>query len=183
MQVAFLLQVGHSMLSIHLVSLMTYIITYACLFFIGVLGSPKTCLHAILQVLNSGVDTQRGPSCITEAPHFAELSYKLIYHLCANKDTSMPTLRYLRTTHDFLYQHLQHMPFRDLVAMEIEEGTVSPLRVMNQQSWLLKTTAIELKIAAQSRQRSHTQRLLGLLLKEPSTLLAASGISKVGNDS
>lgn len=82
----------------------------------------------------------------------------------------MPTLRYLRTSHDFLYQHLQHLPFNKLVAMEIGEGLVPSLSVMNQQSWLLKTAAIELKVTAQSRQRSHTQRLLALLLNEPSAL-------------
>lgn len=54
--------------------------------------------------------------------------------------------------------------------MEIGEGLVPSLSVMNQQSWLLKTAAIELKVTAQSRQRSHTQRLLALLLNEPSAL-------------
>jgi len=146
---------------------------------LGVLGAPKTCLHAILEVLNCGVETPRGPTCITEAPHFTELGYKLIYHLCADKDTSMPTLRYLRTSHDFLYQHLHHLPFNKLVAMEIEEGLVPALSVMNQQSWLLKTAAIELKITAQSRQRSHTQRLLALLLKEPSAFATTLSSSQV----
>jgi len=42
------------------------------------------------------------------------------------------------------------------------------LTVVSQQSWLLKTTAIELRMTAQGRQRSHAQRLLGLLMGEPS---------------
>jgi len=38
-------------------------------------------------------------------------------------------------------------------------------------SWLMKTTAIELRVTSLNRQRSHTQRLLNLLLDDqPHTL-------------
>lgn len=37
--------------------------------------------------------------------------FQVIYQLCANTDTSGPTMRYLRTSQDFLYSHLQHLPF------------------------------------------------------------------------
>ena len=136
----------------------------------GVLGASKTCLHAVLDILNREVDTHRGPSCVTDAPKFTELAYQLVYNLCANKDTAIPTLRYLRTSHDFLYQHLQHLPFRNLANMNMGEGQppVPMLTIVNQQSWLLKTAAIELRMTAQGRQRSHTQRLLTLLMGEPS---------------
>lgn len=134
------------------------------------LGASKTCLHAVLDILNRGVDTYHGPSCVTETSKFAELAYQLIYSLCANKDTATPTLRYLRTSHDFLYRHLQHLPFKNLVSMDTVEGQtpVPMLTVVSQQSWLLKTAAIELRMTAQGRQRSHAQRLLGLLMGEPS---------------
>lgn len=36
---------------------------------------------------------------------------QVIYQLCTNTDTSGPTMRYLRTSQDFLYSHLQHLPF------------------------------------------------------------------------
>lgn len=141
---------------------------YCCL--TGVLGASKTCLHAVLDVLNRGVDTHHGPSCVTETPKFTELAYQLVYSLCANKDTATPTLRYLRTSHDFLYRHLQHLPFKNLVNMDMGEGqTPAPvLTIVSQQSWLLKTAAIELRVTAQGRQRSHAQRLLTLLMGEPS---------------
>ncbi|MEQ2164734.1 hypothetical protein GOODEAATRI_009837, partial [Goodea atripinnis] len=35
----------------------------------------------------------------------------VIYQLCASPDTSGPTMRYLRTSQDFLFSHLQHLPF------------------------------------------------------------------------
>lgn len=134
------------------------------------LGASKTCLHAVLDILNRGVDTRHGPSCVTETPKFAELAYQLIYSLCANKDTATPTLRYLRTSHDFLYRHLKHLPFKNLVSMDTNEVQmpIPVLTIVSQQSWLLKTTAIELRMTAQGRQRSHAQRLLGLLMGEPS---------------
>ena len=80
----------------------------------GVLNSPRTCLHAVLSLLDKDVDTRNGPSCLQTTPKLAELSYRLVYCMCANRDTSTPTLRYLRTTRDFLYRHLQHAPFTQL---------------------------------------------------------------------
>ena len=134
------------------------------------LGASKTCLHAVLDILNRGVDTHHGPSCVTETPKFAELAYQLIYSLCANKDTATPTLRYLRTSHDFLYRHLKHLPFKNLASLVTNEVqmAIPVLTIVSQQSWLLKTTGIELRMTAQGRQRSHAQRLLGLLMGEPS---------------
>ncbi len=79
--------------------------------FSGILGSPRTCLHAVLSILNQGLESHAGPSCIQNFPRLADLAYHLIYKLCANQETSGPTMRYLRT-HDFLYRHLQHLPFQ-----------------------------------------------------------------------
>ena len=52
------------------------------------------------------------------------------------------------------------------------------LTIVSQQSWLLKTAAIELRMTAQGRQRSHAQRLLGLLMGEPSAQ-AVLGMTQV----
>ena len=79
--------------------------------FSGVLGQPRTCLHALLNILQQGVDSGSGPQCLHNTPRLAELAYQLVYKLCALRDTSPPTLRYLRTTYDFLFQQLRHLPF------------------------------------------------------------------------
>ncbi|XP_059166343.1 nuclear pore complex protein Nup205-like isoform X2 [Physella acuta] len=121
----------------------------------GVLDSPRTCLHSILAVLERGLGTREGPACLLDRPKLAELGYRTIYALCANKDTSPPTLRYLRTTHDFLYRQLQHLPFDTAKYVN---------NVAEHQTWLLKTLAIELRMTSLNRQRSHTQRLVKLLL-------------------
>ncbi|CAL1531629.1 unnamed protein product, partial [Lymnaea stagnalis] len=137
----------------------------------GVLDSPKTCLHSILTLLEQGLGSREGPSCLLDRVKLAELGFHLIYALCANKDTSPPTLRYLRTTHDFLYRQLQHLPLDSG-----KYGIIKPViivcntswilchNVADHQAWLLKTIAIELRMTSLNRQRSHTHRLVKLLL-------------------
>ncbi|KAJ8269075.1 hypothetical protein COCON_G00116820 [Conger conger] len=133
----------------------------------GVLGCPRSCLHAILSLLQRGSEKRSGPVLTRQAPHLAELCYQVIHQLCACPDTSGPTMRYLRTSADFLYSHLQHLPFI------LPDAKIDAL---SQMSWLMKTAAIELRLTSLNRQRSHTQRLLSLLLDDqPHTQRAADG--------
>ena len=78
----------------------------------GILDSPRTCLHSLLSILGKGLESRLGPSCLQKTPRLAQLTYHMIYKLCANCDTWSPTLRYLRTAQDFLYRQLQHVPFQ-----------------------------------------------------------------------
>uniref|UniRef100_H0V3Q7 Nucleoporin 205 n=1 Tax=Cavia porcellus TaxID=10141 RepID=H0V3Q7_CAVPO len=123
----------------------------------GVLGCPRTCLHAILNILEKGTEGRMGPVAARESPQLAELCYQVIYQLCACSDTSGPTMRYLRTSQDFLFSQLQHLPFSN------KEYEIS---MLNQMSWLMKTASIELRVTSLNRQRSHTQKLLHLLLDD-----------------
>uniref|UniRef100_A0A2K5D2G5 Nucleoporin 205 n=1 Tax=Aotus nancymaae TaxID=37293 RepID=A0A2K5D2G5_AOTNA len=123
----------------------------------GVLGCPRTCLHAILNILGKGTEGRTGPVAVRESPQLAELCYQVIYQLCACSDTSGPTMRYLRTSQDFLFSQLQYLPFSN------KEYEIS---MLNQMSWLMKTASIELRVTSLNRQRSHTQRLLHLLLDD-----------------
>uniref|UniRef100_A0A8C4H616 Nucleoporin 205 n=1 Tax=Dicentrarchus labrax TaxID=13489 RepID=A0A8C4H616_DICLA len=125
----------------------------------GVLGCPRSCLHAILSLLQRGTEKRSGPVLTQQAPHLAELCYQVIYQLCACPDTSGPTMRYLRTSQDFLFSHLQHLPF-------ILPSEYIPIAALSQMSWLMKTAAIELRVTSLNRQRSHTQRLVNLLLDD-----------------
>uniref|UniRef100_A0A8C2IIU5 Nucleoporin 205 n=1 Tax=Cyprinus carpio TaxID=7962 RepID=A0A8C2IIU5_CYPCA len=132
----------------------------------GVLGCPRSCLHAILSLLQRGSEWRTGPVLTKQAPQLAELCYQVIYQLCACPDTSGPTMRYLRTSQDFLFSHLQHLPFI------VPENEIAAL---SQMSWLMKTAAIELRVTSLNRQRSHTQRLLNLLLDDQPHTLHADG--------
>lgn len=77
----------------------------------GIWGSPRTCLHAILGILSRDLSPHRSPSTIVTSPQLAELAYELVYMLTADRDTSGPTMRYLRGTRDYFYRHLRHVPF------------------------------------------------------------------------
>ncbi|XP_077372044.1 nuclear pore complex protein Nup205 [Festucalex cinctus] len=121
----------------------------------GVLGCPRSCLHAILSLLQRGTEKRSGPALIQRAPHLAELCYQLIYQLCACSETSEPTMRYLRTSQNFLFSHLRHLPFN------LSRNQIAAL---SQMSWLMKTAAVELRVTSMNRQHLHTRRLVNLLL-------------------
>ena len=132
---------------------------------IGILGTPRTCLHSIVDILSQGLATPRGSAAIENTPRLAGLCFQLIYALCENKETSEATIRYLRTSHDYFYSHLVHLPLK-VQAYSSEYAPTDTSCKLNQQSWLLKSIATELRLTAQTRQRSHVQRLLSLLLTE-----------------
>lgn len=138
--------------------------------FQGILGTPRTCLHSILDILSKGLNTPRGASSIRDTPRLTELCFQLVYVLCQNKETSEATIRYLRTSHDYFYSHLVHLPLKDPTFPTIPDNPPPVVSVcrLNQQSWILKSIATELRLTAQTRQRSHVQRLLSLLLAESS---------------
>ncbi|KAM8860542.1 nuclear pore complex protein Nup205 isoform 2-T2 [Synchiropus picturatus] len=140
----------------------------------GVLGCPRSCLHAILNLLQRGTEKRSGPSLIRHAPHLAELCYQVIYQLCACTETSGPTMRYLRTSQDFLFSHLQHLPF-NLAGNHIA--------ALSQMSWLMKTAAIELRVTSLNRQRSHAQRLVSLLLDDQPHAQHSDGESGLEDES
>ncbi|CAB4015675.1 nuclear pore complex Nup205-like, partial [Paramuricea clavata] len=134
----------------------------------GILGTPRTCLHSILDILKQGLDTPRGSTAIDDTPRLAELCFQLIYALCQNKETSEASIRYLRTSHNYFYSHLVHLPLKVPTCSSGEDVSANTLCKLNQQSWLLKSIATELRLTAQTRQRSHVQQLLSLLLAERS---------------
>ncbi|XP_072164969.1 nuclear pore complex protein Nup205-like [Diadema setosum] len=143
----------------------------------GVLGSPRTCLHSVLAVLERGLTARTGPSAIHNTPQLAELAYELIYRLCANRETSAPVMRYLRTTQDFFFKHLRHAPFVNRPGENTDERLL-----LNQEAWLLKAVAIELRLTTVNRQRSHSQRLLKLLLEDTPAVVNDDGDVSVEGD-
>ncbi|XP_076547849.1 nuclear pore complex protein Nup205 isoform X1 [Osmia lignaria lignaria] len=111
----------------------------------GILGFPRTCLHSILGILEQSLE--RGRDKITEA------CYCFLHTLAANNKTSVPVLRFLRTSinQDFVQRHLSKLPFEG-------QNKATELGCM---SWLLKIAAIELRVAGGSLQNLLVQRLVG----------------------
>ena len=73
---------------------------------LGILGTPYTCLHAILGILQRNLDNG-----FKESPQIIEECYHVIYKLCSSTETCNATIRYLRNNHEFFTKHLIKMPF------------------------------------------------------------------------
>ncbi|KAF6214486.1 hypothetical protein GE061_009229 [Apolygus lucorum] len=115
----------------------------------GVLGMPRSCLHSILGLLNTHL-----VNLSQNSGSLVELYYRIIYALAYNTRTSEPTLRFLRSSGDFLKRHLAALPFTTTFD---DPTSVTRLRQM---SWLLKTVAIEMKVTATNQQLSQLASLV-----------------------
>ena len=127
----------------------------------GVLNSPKTTLHSLLWIL-SDKDLR------IENRELVELGYELIYKLCHNDETSGPALRYLRSSHDFVYRQLNDL--------ELPTGEVDAL-FLKTHGWLLKLVALELHVTTQQKQRSNQLRLVKLLFQRTNQTTSGQSLS------
>ena len=146
-------------------------------------NSRKTCLHVILDLLNTGVsrtaldDPCRGsPTFLVTHPVFAEQCYRLVYQLCRHRTTSAVMMRYLRTREDFFARHLSVLPFRAPQSAQGVTGQVvyhdhsrvattsvaltSFLRI---RAWVLESAALELHVLTEMGQAQRASRLPALL--------------------
>ena len=60
--------------------------------------------------------------------------------------------------------HLSTLSCLFIVSILLYSG--NQIAALSQMSWLMKTAAIELRVTSLNRQRSHTQRLVSLLLDD-----------------
>lgn len=67
----------------------------------GVLGCPRSCLHAILSLLQRGTEKRSGPVLTQQAPHLAELCYQVHHPDTSNEHVhiSLCTMSHLRVLH------------------------------------------------------------------------------------
>lgn len=115
----------------------------------GVSGFPRTCIHSLFTLLRSAPD--KGQELLLES------AYNMLYLLCADHKTSEPMLRFLRLYDKFFEDHLRRCI----------ENANDGLSQLNQLSWLLKTIAIELKIASVKNEVFHLKKLCHLLVGVP----------------
>ncbi|XP_075548695.1 nuclear pore complex protein Nup205 [Dermacentor variabilis] len=115
----------------------------------GVGGQARTCLHALLALLERP-PPHRGSSRSNGSGALLALGYQLLWALCIRPacggDTAM---RFLRSSRDFFTRHLELLP-----------SWPPPLA----QAWFVRLLALELRLAAKHGPRSHGQRLVRLLL-------------------
>lgn len=146
-------------------------------------NSRKTCLHVILDLLNTGVprtgpgnEAHGSPTFLTTHPALAEQCYRLIHQLCSHRTTSSVIMRYLRTREDFFVRHLSVLPFRvPHIARagmgQIVYGDGSRVTTTNKvltsflqiRAWVLQSVALELHVLTEMGQSQRASRLLTLL--------------------
>ncbi|KAF9105950.1 hypothetical protein BGX29_010934 [Mortierella sp. GBA35] len=150
-----------------------------------VLANPTsvTVLHVILDLLRRGMDGRDIDYNVPESiplyvthPQLAEKCQELIFRLCSEPETTAPTMRYLRTTEAFFYRHLRALPFRFGPGLKGDDGTftrmdssrfranfVNLVSQLYQRSWVMRSSALELRVACDTNQRREAIRLLSLL--------------------
>ncbi|CAK5271461.1 unnamed protein product, partial [Mycena citricolor] len=87
------------------------------------LGSSRTCIHSLLDLVNEGVprlnaanDDERdddgisGPPLFQSLPSLAEPMYHVLYQLCVHPRTSEFVMRYLRTREGFFARQVAGVP-------------------------------------------------------------------------
>nr|XP_022904790.1 nuclear pore complex protein Nup205 [Onthophagus taurus] len=118
----------------------------------GVIDFPRTCIHSLFGLLKLALTPG-----IPIKPGLLESGYQMLYALCANHKTSEPTLKLLRMIPNFLKDHILDR------YKNINDG----ISVVNQLSWLLMTTAIELKVCCRTKQINYMKQLTQLLVDMP----------------
>ncbi|KAF9988416.1 hypothetical protein BGZ65_004728 [Modicella reniformis] len=154
-----------------------------------------TALHVTLDLLRRGIDGQEldytTPSSIPlyiSHPQLAEKCHELIYRLCSEPETTASTLRYLRTREAFFYRNLRALPMRFENGLEGHHGILTRmdgsqikanfsnlLSQLYQRSWVMRTSALELRIACETNQRREAVGLLSLLYSSADGARTANG--------
>ncbi|XP_053601965.1 nuclear pore complex protein Nup205 [Plodia interpunctella] len=119
----------------------------------GVAGSPRTCLHAILDMLDRHIATH---STDREADTLIESCYRLVYWLVARPATSPPALRLLRSRDYFLTRHIK-------ATIKLQTASVVSISA---RSWAVRAGACECGAACAARHHAALRSLLTALTHE-----------------
>lgn len=117
-------------------------------------GFPRTCFHSILSLLNTSLLYRKDKAVLKVHPHLVQLAYKIVHTLCANPNTSDSVLRYLRSSQDFVQQHMALFPFR----------TYDKVTEFVCMAWVLKIFSIELRVISSIGHMNKLEDLVKLFL-------------------
>ena len=163
------------------------------------LGARRSCVHAILDLLNSGVprvkgkerkDSPLGQPLFITLPAFAERCYHVIFQLCQHPRTSESTMRYLRTREDFFARHLAAIPFKvpsseqqPFIEVLYTDGTRLATTVptmasfLKLRSWVLDLVALDLHVLTSRGHNKSVSELLELMFGNEEDYLEDAGDS------
>ncbi|KAG7087591.1 hypothetical protein E1B28_013544 [Marasmius oreades] len=151
------------------------------------LGSRRTCIHVILDLLNLGIPKLKGrvkdrTHALQMAPLFATLPalaercYHIIYQLCVQPRTSGFSMRYLRTREDFFARHLAAIPSQvpedynePCIQVQYQDGsrvtttTATLSSFLRSRSWIFNLVALDLHVLTNKGQHAAVSELLNIL--------------------
>lgn len=127
----------------------------------GSTGKVFDCLHAIINFFDA--EAYAHPDLKEERTYGLEIIYKL----CVDLRTCDLTLRFLRSSYDFLSKYL-----KNLINLASAEGLTNVLDSrIDEGIWFLKLLAVEIKLSCERNMKSIATNHLTLLLSEKPRLL------------
>lgn len=118
----------------------------------GVLNTPRSCIHSLLTLLRHILlgRLEQDQSIIEEC-------YHMLYSLCSNPKTADPVLRLIRSQQLFFKKHINYC----------HHNYTNGIHELNKMSWLLKTLAIELRLACCNKQIVNLKQITSVLVGLP----------------
>lgn len=123
----------------------------------GSTGKVFDCLHAIINFFDSFEAFSH-----TELLEERTLGLEIIYKLCVDARTYDLTLRFLRSSYDFLSKYLKNL-FKLFVRDTLIEVLESRL---DETIWLMRLLSVEIKLSCERNMKSIATNHLNLLLSE-----------------
>lgn len=146
------------------------------------LGARRTCMHSIVDLVNTGIPRAskrveiREIPLLASIPALAEKCYHVLFQLSKHPRTSDFTTRYLRSRENFFARHLIAMPFQvpvtarePYIEVMYRDGsrviTTVPAfcSFLRLRSWVLDLVALELHILVNKGHHKSVSELLELL--------------------
>uniref|UniRef100_A0A914WKQ4 Uncharacterized protein n=1 Tax=Plectus sambesii TaxID=2011161 RepID=A0A914WKQ4_9BILA len=136
----------------------------------GVNGFPQSCLHSAVHIVKQVITSEDGYTLPFSG--LVEPALRLLVTLATCAETVEPTLRYLRTVHDMVYE-LSACPALSPTVVDLN----TECRVLRSmlQGLSLNLAAIELKTLLNAGQTNQASRLIALMCGTPGSEQEAVG--------
>ncbi|KAJ3217501.1 hypothetical protein HK099_005449, partial [Clydaea vesicula] len=142
-------------------------------------------LHYIINLVSADTENSKSNNSLNFNklhPTLSERCCHLLYKLCLNLSTYEPTLRYLRSTGDFILKQLAHISDDikqegiEVMVLEQENENLSLVKrneisALHRKAWLMKLAAIDLHTNILSRKTSEIEKLFNCLFLNNNTFL------------
>ncbi|XP_065574934.1 nuclear pore complex protein Nup205-like [Artemia franciscana] len=125
----------------------------------GVYGTPKNCLHSLVNILDENLKGLVDAAVVMEG-------YKLLHVILSHGSMSYPVLRFMKgNLRNFLVRHGEALPFSASPTMEQQNSTAH----------LLLCIAIDVRVSSLRGSTSQAQKLASVIFTSERTVDSADG--------